>query len=515
MNTVAQRSAESLTGQVDAIVITCDASELQRAMEGRVLEKASRKGKQMWWTLSGPGKHVGVHFGMTGALVIKGVTATQYKRFQVDANDWPPRFTKMEVTFDDGTAMAFVNSRRIGRVRLLDDPASEPPVSLLGFDPYTEPPTAEAFRALLKPRRGAIKAVLLDQSFSAGVGNWIADEVCYQARVHPARPVSSMDDDGIDRVRESLVGIVKFACSVGADYKRFPDDWLFHVRWGKGKGGSSTRDGNAITFETVGGRTTAVVTAVQGPKDWPIKSPRRKPKAEAEAAAEAGGAADDTDEKRKAAKRKPNAAAAAAEAGGAADDTDEKPKAAKRKPNAAAAAAEAGSAAAGVDKKPKAARRKPKAGPTTAAADGPLPEADVKPPAARRKAKAATPAAGGEKPSVEADVKPKVQRKRVPKAARRASSGPASASSGSAALKAEVALAAAAALVSAPSADADVVALPMAASSSPAAATSPPAGAAATKSVPRGRRRASKRVREDVEVVVSVAARRPRRACRQ
>jgi len=488
VNTVAQRSAESLTGQVDAIVITCDASELQRAMEGRVLEKASRKGKQMWWTLSGPGKHVGVHFGMTGALVIKGVTATQYKRFQVDANDWPPRFTKMEVTFDDGTAMAFVNSRRIGRVRLLDDPASEPPVSLLGFDPYTEPPTAEAFRALLKPRRGAIKAVLLDQSFSAGVGNWIADEVCYQARVHPARPVSSMDDDGIDRVRESLVGIVKFACSVGADYKRFPDDWLFHVRWGKGKGGSSTRDGNAITFETVGGRTTAVVTAVQGPKDWPIKSPRRKPKAEAEAAAEAGGAADDTDEKR---------------------------KAAKRKPNAAAAAAEAGSAAAGVDKKPKAARRKPKAGPTTAAADGPLPEADVKPPAARRKAKAATPAAGGEKPSVEADVKPKVQRKRAPKAARRASSGPASASSGSAALKAEVALAAAAALVSAPSADADVVALPMAASSSPAAATSPPAGAAATKSVPRGRRRASKRVREDVEVVVSVAARRPRRACRQ
>ncbi|KAA0169295.1 hypothetical protein FNF28_02249 [Cafeteria roenbergensis] len=230
VTTTVQRASDELNGRPDPIVYVCDPVEFEKALVGRVLERACRKGKQMWWQLGGPGKHPGLHFGMTGGIAVRGVSGPRYKRYGVDATEWPPRFTRLEVGFGDGTRLAFVNSRRIGRIRLLDDPEHEPPVSLLGFDPFTSPPNAATFRGLLQARRGPIKAVLLDQSFSAGVGNWIADEVCYQARVHPARPVATMSDDVIERVRAALTDIVKTACEARADHSLFPKDWLFHFQ---------------------------------------------------------------------------------------------------------------------------------------------------------------------------------------------------------------------------------------------------------------------------------------------
>ena len=288
-----QRASDELNGRPDPIVYVCDPVEFEKALVGRVLERACRKGKQMWWQLGGPGKHPGLHFGMTGGIAVRGVSGPKYKRYGVDATEWPPRFTRLEVGFGDGTRLAFVNSRRIGRIRLLDDPEHEPPVSLLGFDPFTSPPNAATFRGLLQARRGPIKAVLLDQSFSAGVGNWIADEVCYQARVHPARPVATMSVDVIERVRAALTDIVKTACEARADHSLFPKDWLFHVRWSKGKrpGGEAPRtlDGHPIAFSTVGGRTTASVAAVQGGKDWAGQARPRKPVGPEAAPETAGG----------------------------------------------------------------------------------------------------------------------------------------------------------------------------------------------------------------------------------
>ncbi len=68
-------------------------------------------------------------------------------------------------------------------MRLRDDPQTEPPISLLGFDAFRELPSPRDFAALVRARSAPMKALLLDQSFAAGVGNWIADEVLYQARI--------------------------------------------------------------------------------------------------------------------------------------------------------------------------------------------------------------------------------------------------------------------------------------------------------------------------------------------
>ena len=174
---------------------------------------------------------------------------------------WPPRFTKFEVELDDGGRLAMTCSRRLGRIRLLDDPESEPPVSRLGFDPLTQMPSARVFLELARRRRGMVKGVLLDQRFAAGVGNWIADEVLFQAGVAPRRRAESLTDEELARLRSRLGAVVRKACSVDADKDRFPRTWLFHRRWGKQAG--RTIGGDEVVFDEVAGRTTAWVPARQ------------------------------------------------------------------------------------------------------------------------------------------------------------------------------------------------------------------------------------------------------------
>ena len=74
------------------------------------------------------------------------------------------------------TQLAFVDARRLGRIRLCDSPMTEPPISALGFDPILCMPPLEEFAASVKKRSCPIKALLLDQSFSAGVGNYVAGD---------------------------------------------------------------------------------------------------------------------------------------------------------------------------------------------------------------------------------------------------------------------------------------------------------------------------------------------------
>lgn len=79
---------------------------------------------------------------------------------------------------DDGdvTEVAFLDARRLGRIRLCKTPLAEPPISDMGFDPILSMPDLADFSSGVLKRSCPIKALLLDQSFSAGVGNWVAGD---------------------------------------------------------------------------------------------------------------------------------------------------------------------------------------------------------------------------------------------------------------------------------------------------------------------------------------------------
>lgn len=75
---------------------------------------------------------------------------------------------------EPATQLAFLDARRLARIRLAREPLKEPPISELGFDPILSMPKLEEFKKMVLKRTCVVKALLLDQGFSAGVGNWVA-----------------------------------------------------------------------------------------------------------------------------------------------------------------------------------------------------------------------------------------------------------------------------------------------------------------------------------------------------
>jgi len=239
-------------------------ARIRRALVGRRVVAAHRHGKHLWLELD-QRPWPCFHFGMSGGIEVRG---RQRQRLMVEGRrareePWPPRFLKLHLTLDDGGEVAFRDARRLGRVRLRHDPAAEPPISLLGFDALHDVPSSGRLAALFAKRAAPVKAVLLDQSFSAGVGNWIADEVLYQARIDPRRRTDTLTRAEIGRIRSRLRSVIATAVRAGADSDRFPRTWLFHTRWSKRLQRPMTPRGELIRYLTVGGRTTAWVAEVQ------------------------------------------------------------------------------------------------------------------------------------------------------------------------------------------------------------------------------------------------------------
>ncbi|KAF8025342.1 hypothetical protein BT93_F2246 [Corymbia citriodora subsp. variegata] len=236
-------------------------SDFQSALVGKTVVAAKRKGKNMWLQLDSP-PYPSFQFGMAGAVYIKGVAVTKYKRSAVkDTDEWPSKYSKVFIELENGLELSFTDKRRFARVRLLNDPTSVPPISELGPDALLEPMTIDEFSESLKKKKIAIKTLLLDQSFISGIGNWVADEVLYQAKIHPLETASSLPKESCATLHKCIKEVLEKAIEVGADSSQFPSNWIFHSR--EKKPGKAFVDGKRIDFITAGGRTTAYVPDLQ------------------------------------------------------------------------------------------------------------------------------------------------------------------------------------------------------------------------------------------------------------
>ncbi|MEM6930161.1 MAG: DNA-formamidopyrimidine glycosylase family protein [Myxococcota bacterium] len=238
-------------------------AQVEEWLVGREVAETHRRGKYLWLELS-EAPHLIVHLGMTGTVRTRGDEPLNLESSPKHPDhSWPPRFTKLRLVTTDGDEVAYTNARRLGRLLFRGDPANERPIAKLGFDPLTDMPGREAFAQRIGRRsRAVLKALLLDQGFSAGVGNWIADEVLYQARIDPQRRAGTLSEQEVETLRKTIRRVVLTAVKADARKDRFPKGWLFHRRWGK-KEDATTADGEPIAFVEIGGRTTAWVPGVQ------------------------------------------------------------------------------------------------------------------------------------------------------------------------------------------------------------------------------------------------------------
>lgn len=149
-----------------------------------------------------PGDVLIVHQRMTGRLSI-----------DAEPTDAPPPHVHAVLLLDDGSALSYRDPRKFGRLWLVEDAATV--VGRLGPEPADPTFSVEWLARKFDGRSAAVKALLLDQSICAGVGNIYADEALFAARIHPARPAGSLTLDEIAALQVAVRDVLARAVGRG------------------------------------------------------------------------------------------------------------------------------------------------------------------------------------------------------------------------------------------------------------------------------------------------------------
>ncbi len=229
----------------------CPAPAL-RVLEGLTLLRSRAHGKRMLFTF-GPELHLEVHLGMSGKLSVGPQDHKEQKHDHL-------------ILHTSEAALIFNDYRMFGRVMLHDcaNPwADFPP------QPQDSKFSVSRMRKLIeKHPKKPLKALLLDQNACPGVGNWMADEICWRLGLHPGVPCLGLNPALVRKeIRFVSLGAIKHVAdkNTTASVDGFapgtyvaqvpPKNWLFQHRWKKG--GHCPKCGDALERDTIATRTTA------------------------------------------------------------------------------------------------------------------------------------------------------------------------------------------------------------------------------------------------------------------
>ena len=219
-----------------------DEKRFAKALTGAKLLGSEARAKLMCFRFSGDA-WLGIHLGMTGKLRIERLDFTPGKHDHL-------------VLFQKAQALVFSDPRMFGRVHFAESRtapdwwAKLPPAVT---SPEFTPELVDAF--LTRRARLAVKAALLVQSTFPGVGNWMADEILWRAKIDPRVLCGKLTTKRRELLWRESREVCRVALeTVAVDFSDPPDDWFYHQRWTAA--GICPRDGLALKTATIGGRTT-------------------------------------------------------------------------------------------------------------------------------------------------------------------------------------------------------------------------------------------------------------------
>jgi len=183
VETIKQQLAACIVGKQFSDLAISDGKPLRRISSGNFrkrligqeIKEVGRSGKYLLVRLAN-GSTLIIHLRMTGALLLNPKNTE--------------RFTRVTFKFTDGGELVFTDVRRFGAMYLVKD--EKDVVGKLGLEPLSDEFTPGILAKLLAKRKAPIKAVLLDQTVIAGIGNMYADEALFSARVHPMRKAGDL-----------------------------------------------------------------------------------------------------------------------------------------------------------------------------------------------------------------------------------------------------------------------------------------------------------------------------------
>lgn len=209
------------------------ARRLRDAVSGHRFREPRRHGKWLIVPISG-GPVMLVHFGMTGAL----------RWADRDADRGP--HDRVVFRFRDGE-LRYVDQRKLKGIRLV---ANESALDDLGPDAF-DVSKADLGERLGGSSRG-IKAALTDQAVVAGLGNLLADEILWRARINPRRACADLDRAELSRLHAWMRTVLRSSAKAGRVPPR--EAWLTGHR--DEPGGQCPRCGTELRHGRVSGRGT-------------------------------------------------------------------------------------------------------------------------------------------------------------------------------------------------------------------------------------------------------------------
>lgn len=184
-------------------------------LKGSTIAQWHRYGKYLLAELSGAG-WLGVHLRMTGQLL------------WVSQNEPLHKHVRVRLFFPKRQELRFVDQRTFGQMWFV--PIDQAPQNIitglrsLGPEPFSAEFSDQYVAEKLKNRKRAIKTVLLDQAFVAGVGNIYADEALFLSGIHPETLCANLDESQITRLRSNIVQVLQDSINArGTTFSDFRD----------------------------------------------------------------------------------------------------------------------------------------------------------------------------------------------------------------------------------------------------------------------------------------------------
>ncbi|MBT2459101.1 Fpg/Nei family DNA glycosylase [Streptomyces sp. ISL-86] len=213
------------------------ARRLRDALEGRRFTEPERHGK--WLLAHTGGPTLMLHFGMTGQLVCA------HPDDEADAHD------RVLFTVGGDRQLRYRDQRKLQGLWLADDrSAVERLLDHQGPDAMAV--AREDFEAALSARRGKVKTVLTDQSVLAGLGNLLADEILWRARLRPTSRASDLTEADRRHLYTHMRRTLRSAVTAGCVPPR--DSWLTGHR--DDPVATCPRCGNPLRRSRMAGRST-------------------------------------------------------------------------------------------------------------------------------------------------------------------------------------------------------------------------------------------------------------------
>jgi formamidopyrimidine-DNA glycosylase len=216
---------------------------LGRALAGRKVRSVGRRGKWLRIELDDAGSLFS-HLGMTGHWVLRSSEEPRQ----------PSERARIDVVRPDGRAssLRYLDSRRFGRLVVANEDIPE--WRELGPDPLADGIDHRLFAQALARTRRPVKVALLDQSILAGIGNILATEALWLARIDPRSRCDALSYGDVGKVARGLrTAIRKELAAREVDDGRESVDEL--SAYGRG-GEACPRCGLALAYVVLGGRGT-------------------------------------------------------------------------------------------------------------------------------------------------------------------------------------------------------------------------------------------------------------------